>query len=118
VQEVLSDAEVLFDWKFMQGEFSLVGPRPLLGQMHGDDAGRKEGGMKFGLFYEIPCAPNQSPTQRYEETLAQIELADELGFNTAWLNCTSTGRCPLCQRPCSWRRRWRGARSVSAWESR
>lgn len=41
--------------------------------------------MKFSLFYEIPCAPDQSPTQRYEETLAQIELADELGFETAWL---------------------------------
>jgi alkanesulfonate monooxygenase SsuD/methylene tetrahydromethanopterin reductase-like flavin-dependent oxidoreductase (luciferase family) len=53
--------------------------------MHGSDAGKKEGGMKFGLFYEIPCAPNQSPAQRYEETLAQIELADELGFETAWL---------------------------------
>jgi alkanesulfonate monooxygenase SsuD/methylene tetrahydromethanopterin reductase-like flavin-dependent oxidoreductase (luciferase family) len=44
-----------------------------------------EGGMKFSLFYEIPCASSQSPTQRYEETLAQIELADELGFDTAWL---------------------------------
>src|SRR5262249_61282208 len=53
--------------------------------MHGSDGGKKEGGMKFGLFYEIPCAPNQSPAQRYEETLAQIELADELGFETAWL---------------------------------
>jgi len=41
--------------------------------------------MKFGLFYEVPCASHQSPTQRYEETLAQIELADDLGFDTAWL---------------------------------
>ncbi|MBI3328914.1 MAG: LLM class flavin-dependent oxidoreductase, partial [Nitrospinae bacterium] len=41
--------------------------------------------MKFGLFYEIPCAAGQSASQRYEETLAQIELADDLGFATAWL---------------------------------
>src|SRR6185503_12254236 len=26
-----------------------------------------------------------SPRERYEETLEQIELADELGFETAWL---------------------------------
>ena len=41
--------------------------------------------MKFGLFYEIPCTASQSPSQRYEETLAQVELADALGFDTAWL---------------------------------
>jgi alkanesulfonate monooxygenase SsuD/methylene tetrahydromethanopterin reductase-like flavin-dependent oxidoreductase (luciferase family) len=53
--------------------------------VHDADASGKESGMKFSLFYEIPCAPSQSPSQRYEETLAQIELADELGFDTAWL---------------------------------
>ena len=41
--------------------------------------------MKFGLFYQLPCAEWQSPAQRYEETLEQIQLGDELGFDHAWL---------------------------------
>ena len=41
--------------------------------------------MKFGLFYQLPCAPDQSEPRRYQETLEQIILADELGFDTAWL---------------------------------
>lgn len=41
--------------------------------------------MKFGLFYQLPCAPDQSPATRYRETLEQIALADELGFDHAWL---------------------------------
>lgn len=41
--------------------------------------------MKFGLFYQLPCAPDQSEPARYQETLEQIALADELGFDIAWL---------------------------------
>jgi alkanesulfonate monooxygenase SsuD/methylene tetrahydromethanopterin reductase-like flavin-dependent oxidoreductase (luciferase family) len=41
--------------------------------------------VKFGLFYQLPCAPDQSEPLRYQETLEQIILADELGFDTAWL---------------------------------
>ena len=41
--------------------------------------------MKFGVFYQVPCAPEQSVAQRYQDTLEQIELADELGFDRAWI---------------------------------
>src|SRR3989442_10128425 len=41
--------------------------------------------MKFGLFYQLPCAPTQDEMTRYHETLEQIVYADELGFDTAWL---------------------------------
>jgi natural product biosynthesis luciferase-like monooxygenase protein len=41
--------------------------------------------MEFGVFYQLPCAADQSPGQRYADTIAQIQLADQLGFSTAWL---------------------------------
>ncbi len=41
--------------------------------------------MKFGVFYQMPCAADQSPAQRYRDTIAQVQLADELGFDSAWL---------------------------------
>lgn len=41
--------------------------------------------MKFGLFYQLPCADSQSEPVRYQETLEQIRVADELGFDCAWL---------------------------------
>ena len=41
--------------------------------------------MKFGLFYQLPCAPEQHTSDRYQQTLEQIQYADELGFDTAWL---------------------------------
>lgn len=41
--------------------------------------------MKFGLFYQLPCAPEQNQVTRYQETIEQIVCADELGFDTAWL---------------------------------
>ena len=41
--------------------------------------------MKFGFFFQLPCAPQQTEPERYRETLAQIEHGDRLGFNTAWL---------------------------------
>ncbi len=41
--------------------------------------------MKFGLFFQLPCAPDQSPEQRYQDTIGQVQLADQLGFDAAWL---------------------------------
>jgi alkanesulfonate monooxygenase SsuD/methylene tetrahydromethanopterin reductase-like flavin-dependent oxidoreductase (luciferase family) len=41
--------------------------------------------VKFGLFYQLPCAPDQSEPARYNETIDQIIHADELGFDIAWL---------------------------------
>ena len=41
--------------------------------------------MNFGVFYQMPCAADQSPAARYQDTIAQVQLADELGFDSAWL---------------------------------
>ena len=41
--------------------------------------------MKFGLHFQVTCADWQSPLQRYQEALEQIQLGDELGFDYAWL---------------------------------
>jgi alkanesulfonate monooxygenase SsuD/methylene tetrahydromethanopterin reductase-like flavin-dependent oxidoreductase (luciferase family) len=41
--------------------------------------------MKFGFFFQLPCAPWQSEHERYDDTLAQITHGDHLGFDTAWL---------------------------------
>ncbi len=41
--------------------------------------------MKFGLFYQMPCADTQSGPVRYQETIEQIIHADTLGFDCAWL---------------------------------
>ena len=41
--------------------------------------------MEFGVFYQLPCAEEQSPAARYADTLAQAQLADELGFDSVWL---------------------------------
>jgi alkanesulfonate monooxygenase SsuD/methylene tetrahydromethanopterin reductase-like flavin-dependent oxidoreductase (luciferase family) len=41
--------------------------------------------VRFGLFFQLPCAPEQSEPARYQETIEQIILADELGLDTAWL---------------------------------
>ena len=41
--------------------------------------------MKFGLFYQLPCATTQDATARYQETIEQIVYAEKLGFDTAWL---------------------------------
>jgi alkanesulfonate monooxygenase SsuD/methylene tetrahydromethanopterin reductase-like flavin-dependent oxidoreductase (luciferase family) len=45
----------------------------------------KENKVRFGLFYQLPCAPDQSESQRYHETVEQLVLADQLGFDVAWL---------------------------------
>ena len=41
--------------------------------------------MEFGVFYQIPCAADQTPAARIRDTIAQCQLADELGFDSAWL---------------------------------
>jgi alkanesulfonate monooxygenase SsuD/methylene tetrahydromethanopterin reductase-like flavin-dependent oxidoreductase (luciferase family) len=41
--------------------------------------------MRFGFMDHLPCAEWQSEGERYTDILAQIELADRLGFDTAWL---------------------------------
>ncbi len=41
--------------------------------------------MRFGFFDQLPRADWQSERQRYRDILAQIELGDQLGFQTAWL---------------------------------
>jgi alkanesulfonate monooxygenase SsuD/methylene tetrahydromethanopterin reductase-like flavin-dependent oxidoreductase (luciferase family) len=41
--------------------------------------------MKFGLFYQLPCAPEQDEVTRYNDTMEQIVCADALGFDVAWL---------------------------------
>ena len=41
--------------------------------------------MDFGLFYQLPAWPGQDPAERYRDTLDQIALGDELGFDVAWL---------------------------------
>src|SRR6266571_7969317 len=35
--------------------------------------------VKFGLFYQLPCAEPQSEVTRYQETIEQIIHADALG---------------------------------------
>src|SRR6476619_212382 len=41
--------------------------------------------MRFGFFDLLPCAEGCTERQRYKDILAQIDLADTLGFDTAWL---------------------------------
>ena len=41
--------------------------------------------MEFGVFYQLPCAADQIPAVRIKDTVVQCKLADELGFDTAWL---------------------------------
>ncbi|MFN7085338.1 MAG: LLM class flavin-dependent oxidoreductase [Burkholderiales bacterium] len=43
--------------------------------------------MQFDLFHEIavPPQPGRSEAQAYSDTLAEIELADQLGYHCAWL---------------------------------
>src|SRR5271169_3704939 len=41
--------------------------------------------MRFGFFDQLPCASGFTEAQRYRDILAQIELGDEVGFDTVWL---------------------------------
>lgn len=40
--------------------------------------------MKFGLHYQLPCAGDQSPVQRYRDTIEQAVHAEALGFESVW----------------------------------
>ena len=41
--------------------------------------------MRFGLFYQLPCADTQTQAARYQETIEQVIHAEQLGFDCAWL---------------------------------
>ncbi|WP_143308604.1 LLM class flavin-dependent oxidoreductase [Candidatus Entotheonella palauensis] len=41
--------------------------------------------MRFGFFDQLPCPEGFSESQRYDDFMAQIELGDQLGFDTVWL---------------------------------
>ena len=41
--------------------------------------------MRFGFFDQLPCADHDTESRRYHDLIAQIELGDVLGFDTAWL---------------------------------
>jgi alkanesulfonate monooxygenase SsuD/methylene tetrahydromethanopterin reductase-like flavin-dependent oxidoreductase (luciferase family) len=41
--------------------------------------------MEFGVFYQIPCGEDQTPAARYSDVMSQVQLADELGYDMAWL---------------------------------
>lgn len=40
--------------------------------------------MKFGLHYQLPCTADQSPVQRYRDTINQAVHAEALGFESVW----------------------------------
>jgi alkanesulfonate monooxygenase SsuD/methylene tetrahydromethanopterin reductase-like flavin-dependent oxidoreductase (luciferase family) len=41
--------------------------------------------VEYGPFFQLPRAPSQDSAARYAETIEQIVLADQLGFDAAWL---------------------------------
>src|SRR5438132_14893 len=41
--------------------------------------------MRFVFSVKLPCAPGFTEQQRYHDILAQIDLGDEVGFDTVWL---------------------------------
>ena len=41
--------------------------------------------MEFGLFDQLPCAPTQDVGARYNDIIAQGQLADRLGLDAVWL---------------------------------
>src|ERR1700726_3477999 len=41
--------------------------------------------MRFGFFDQLPCASGFTEHQRLRDIISQIELGDEIGFDTAWL---------------------------------
>ena len=48
--------------------------------------------MRFGFFDQLPCASGFTERQRYKDIMAQIDLGDELGFDTVWLGELHFGR--------------------------
>src|SRR5437762_14185911 len=59
-----------------------IGSHAIPGRRQNRAAG---GGMRFGFFDQLPCAPGFTEQQRYHDILAQIDLGDEVGFDTVWL---------------------------------
>ena len=41
--------------------------------------------MEFGIFYQLPCGPDQSTVERYDDMIAEAQEADRLGFDSIWL---------------------------------
>ena len=41
--------------------------------------------MEFGLFYQLPCGPDQATVDRYDDMIAEAQVADRLGFDSIWL---------------------------------
>ncbi len=53
--------------------------------------------MKFGVFFLMPVREQSSPREVLEQTLEQVELAEDLGFDGVWLaehHFSSWGVCP------------------------
>ncbi len=56
--------------------------------------------MKFGLMYEIQIPEPYGPTteqDQYNQVLAQVDLADEVGFDYFWTveHCNNSPAAPL-----------------------
>lgn len=41
-------------------------------------------GMQFGIHFQLSCAADQSPLQRYRDTIDQAVAAEALGFESVW----------------------------------
>src|SRR6267378_2384530 len=41
--------------------------------------------MEIGLFTEFQCPPGMDEAQAFDESLAQVTAAEELGFDAVWL---------------------------------
>ena len=53
--------------------------------------------VRFGVFWQVPGFEGSTVPRRHWETIEEITLADELGFETAWLaesNFIPRVRCP------------------------
>ena len=55
---------------------------PILGSRTGAES---EGEMEFGLFTEFQCPGGMSEATAFEESMAQMRAAEELGFGAVWL---------------------------------
>ena len=41
--------------------------------------------MEIGLFTEFQCPPGMDEAQAFDESLAQMTAAEDLGFDAVWL---------------------------------
>ena len=61
-------------------------PSPLAGE--GWDGGERERGVpttRFDLFWQTPGSEESSDARRHWETIEEIVLGEQLGFESAWL---------------------------------